>query len=170
MAHSGEYDNAAVIDCFSDAPWTDETIVAWLASFFEHAGELDVRRTGVVLTFEGRDRNVIRALRSRLGLGEIVERLRRRRPMYCWRITEPQDVERVLSVIRPYLTSGHEAACQALQQLADNAARERDRHRRDREIVASWLSGGRSKNSIAEAFGVGLPVVIKAIKRFQKSY
>lgn len=147
------------------ANWSEEALAAWLASSFENAGELDVRATGVMLTFKGRDPYVIRALRTRFDVGEVVEKLERR-PLAEWRISRPDEVRRMLCTIQAYLTSTREAVSQALDELAQIAKREQQRRQRDQEIVALWLSD-RSKNSIAQALGVAYPVVTKAIERFK---
>jgi transposase len=52
-----------------------------------------------------------------------------------------------------------------LAQLADDDNR---RQQRDREIVALWLKGDRSKNAIAQEFGVSYAVVAEVIARHQR--
>jgi hypothetical protein len=52
-------------DYFASSDWGDDVIAAWLACFYELAGELDIRSTSVTLTFSGHDPHVMRALRAR---------------------------------------------------------------------------------------------------------
>ena len=83
------------------------------------------------------------------------------------RITEPGHVRHILRIIGPYLTTGREAARQALTAMNQIAAKQNARDHRDREIVALWLDG-RSRNSIAKAVGVPFGTVSKVIARFDQ--
>src|SRR5437899_3031780 len=153
-------------DYFSGEQWTVEAIAAWLAGFFENAGELDVRTASVVLTFDGRDGATVRALRQRFGAGGIVERFGRRQGV-AWRVVEPAHVRTLLWTMWPYLTSSRDRVAAALNRIEQFEKRERARHERDREIIASHLRG-RSRNAIAQALGIAIRTVAKTIERFEE--
>jgi DNA-binding CsgD family transcriptional regulator len=146
------------------AGWSPDAIDAWLAGAFEHAGELDVCATSVVLTFKG-DAQVMRALQRRFGFGEVTDRLEPR-VVSLWRISHPNDVRPTILTMEPFLTSTREAVRQGRQQLDQIAVKEQQRRERDREIVALWMEG-RSKNAIAQALNITYSVVTKAIARFK---
>jgi hypothetical protein len=72
-----------------------------------------------------------------------------------------------LRVISPFLTIRRRATGDAARALNRIAIRKNVRDKRDREIIAAYLSG-RSKNSIAQAFEVAYGVVSKVIGQFER--
>lgn len=145
--------------------WTPEAIAAWLAGLTDSAGRLQVRSRSVVLIIEGRDTRALRAIARVTGCGHVDELPRRRPPI--WRITKPEELRHVLRITEPYLITSRGLVNKALTALEKLGDRKQARDQRDREILALWL-GGKSKNSLALAFGLPPFEITRVIERYKR--
>jgi hypothetical protein len=100
-------------------------------------------------------------------VGDVTDPLDRRQSS-MWRISLRSDVYGLLWTIRPYLTWTRAQVGRALDALAQLADDDDRRRQRDRDMVALWLKGDRSKNAIAQEYGVSYAVVTEVIARYQR--
>jgi hypothetical protein len=104
--------------CFDGEQWTDQTIAAWLAGFFDRAGRIDLgKRRAVVLTAYDLHPHTLSLIQQKLKAGSIeTTKGRSGQTLNVWRISKRADVWRVLTTMLPYLTTQREAAYQAMDR------------------------------------------------------
>lgn len=96
---------------------TDDQFTCWLAGFFDGEGCIHLPKIGIDVSIAGTERAVIEGIQRRLGVGVINETVYDRaewKPKYHWRVRNYPDADRVLHMIRPYLTIKAKKADEAL--------------------------------------------------------
>ena len=155
--------------CFDGEQWTPEALGAWLAGLFDRAGHIHLRtRKPVTLRVHDTQVTTLALIQQRLKCGDVqMEERTASRPLYTWRITEADQVWRVLTTMLPYLTTSREAAYQAMDRIQAQMERVKHEHRLDSEVAARKIAG-HSVTSIASDLRITSAEVQEALARHER--
>jgi ribosomal protein S27AE len=83
-----------------------ESEVAWAAGLFEGEGSIAILGNSVRLHLAMTDEDTVYRFREIVGVGGIcIRRIRRTQPLHTWHLNKRADVERVLTLLLPWLSS-----------------------------------------------------------------
>jgi hypothetical protein len=154
---------------FVGEQWTDVTVRAWAAGYFDRAGSIIVRPDigRISLTVVGRDPVALEALRSVFGFGEIGPHPRIA-ALHVWLVRAPDDIFCALSLVGPFLVSKSTVASEALPRIREFVQERARRVERDRRILALRETGAYTQAEIAEMTGATVYTVSNVIARWRR--
>lgn len=138
--------------------WTDEQFAAWLAGYFDGEGcvYLPKNGVGVELSIASTDGDVIAAVHKRLGVG-IVTRVEfseeNWKTKYHWRVRNYPQCDKILRMMRPFLTIKAGKADEALAKTTEKLAVVSERVERNRRVL-EMLESGMSQREVGELLGM----------------